>query len=164
MKINLIPVNVLCARTRVCGHVCELALAYVRIHTYVRTTHRLAMQMMIMVCAFCCVCARLRPCGVDRVRLGLQAFGSASAFNANISAWNTARTVDMSGVCAILAGGALRGADALGRCSMRRGYVCGNTADVRALAFVRVYVCARTCLRTRTPLDVCIFQRIHKDI
>ena len=41
--------------------------------------------------------------GVDRVWLGSQAFSSASAFNANIGAWNTARVVDMSGVCAVLA-------------------------------------------------------------
>jgi hypothetical protein len=38
--------------------------------------------------------------GVDRVRLGSQAFQSASAFNANIGAWNTASVYTLYAVCA----------------------------------------------------------------
>ena len=44
-------------------------------------------------------CERL-PAGVDRGWLGAQAFSSASAFNANIGAWNTAAVTTLSGVCA----------------------------------------------------------------
>ncbi len=38
------------------------------------------------------------PSAMDRVRLGSQAFGLASAFNANIGAWNTASVAVLSGV------------------------------------------------------------------
>ena len=44
-------------------------------------------------------CERV-PAGVDREWLGAQAFQSASAFNANIGAWNTAAVTTLSGVCA----------------------------------------------------------------
>ena len=56
------------------------------------------------------VCAWARPHPCRRVRalpaaaephgLGWQAFSSASAFNANIGAWNTARVASLSKVCA----------------------------------------------------------------
>ncbi len=39
---------------------------------------------------------------VHRVLLGAQAFYSASAFNANIGAWNTASVASLSYVCAAL--------------------------------------------------------------
>ncbi len=71
----------------------------------------------------CCVRARARACaraigrpriradacerlaaGVDRGWLGAQAFQSASAFNANIGAWNTASATTLSGVCAAFLG------------------------------------------------------------
>jgi hypothetical protein len=38
------------------------------------------------------------PSALDRAWLGSQAFGSASAFNANIGAWNTARVTDLTTV------------------------------------------------------------------
>ena len=44
-------------------------------------------------------CERL-PVGVDRGWLGAQAFRSASAFNANIGAWNTAAVTSLSEVYA----------------------------------------------------------------
>ncbi len=50
--------------------------------------------------------------------VGFQAFQSASAFIANIGAWNTASVTDLTTVCAVSARSA---ADALGRSSMRRG-------------------------------------------
>ena len=40
------------------------------------------------------------PVGVDRGWLGAQAFNSASAFNANIGAWNTASVTTLYYVCA----------------------------------------------------------------
>ncbi len=56
------------------------------------------------------VCARARPHPCQRMRalpataerrvLGSQAFYVASAFKANIGAWNTARVTDLSNVCA----------------------------------------------------------------
>ena len=62
-----------CARARACA----IALARIRADT----------------------CERV-PVGVDRGWLGAQAFYSASAFNANIGAWNTAAVTDLSWVCA----------------------------------------------------------------
>ena len=44
-------------------------------------------------------CERL-PVGVDRGWLGSQAFHSATAFNADIGAWNIARVTALSAVCA----------------------------------------------------------------
>ena len=44
-------------------------------------------------------CERL-PVGVDRGWLGAQAFRSASAFNADIGAWNTASVSNLIAVCA----------------------------------------------------------------
>ena len=44
-------------------------------------------------------CERV-PVGVDRGWLGAQAFQSASAFNANIGAWNTAAVTTLQWVCA----------------------------------------------------------------
>jgi surface protein len=41
---------------------------------------------------------RARSVGVDRGWLGSQAFKSASAFNANIGAWNTASVSNMFAV------------------------------------------------------------------
>ncbi len=75
------------------------------------------------------------PVGLDRVRLGAQAFYSASAFNANIGAWNTAAVTTLGSVCAAPGPAARTMADALGRASVRaRPVVRGGTADARARA------------------------------
>jgi surface protein len=74
-----------------------------------------------------------------RVWLGSQAFSSASAFNANIGAWNTASVTNLRDVCAAFgpggapppAGRARRVVDAA------RAVVRGGTADARARACVR---------------------------
>jgi hypothetical protein len=83
---------------------------------------------------------RARSVGVDRVRLGSQAFNMASAFNANIGVWNTAAVTSMAYVCAAF--GRRRATasvpDALGRSSMRRGR-CAR----------RHRRCARARVRTR---------------
>jgi surface protein len=91
---------------------------------------------------------RARSVGVDRGWLGSQAFGfqGASAFNADIGAWNTARVSNMLGVCAAFPAWAARlcKRDALGGCSMWRGPLCAAaTAD--ALARVCADVWARAC-------------------
>ena len=52
-------------------------------------------------------CERL-PAGVDRGWLGAQAFHRASAFNANIGAWNTASVSNMALVCAAFSARAAR--------------------------------------------------------
>ncbi len=95
----------------------------------------------------CCVRARARACvcdwaptnprrnvpalsvGVDCVRLGSQAFQSASAFNANIGAWNTASVTSLSGVWAAFfgPGGAPPRWDALGGSSKRHGPLMRKT-------------------------------------
>ena len=49
-------------------------------------------------------CERV-PVGVDRGWLGAQAFYSASAFNANIGAWNTASVTTLYQVCAAVGPG-----------------------------------------------------------
>ena len=46
---------------------------------------------------------RARSVGVDRGSLGSQAFYQASAFNADIGAWNTARVTSLSYVSAFSA-------------------------------------------------------------
>jgi hypothetical protein len=72
--------------------------------------------------------------GVDRVRLGSQAFYAASAFNADIGAWNTARVTTLLAVCAAFPARAARKhrRDTLGGSSVRRAVVRGGTADERA--------------------------------
>ena len=90
-------------------------------------------------CARACGCgfghARMRaeffPVCVDRVWLGAQAFQSASAFNANIGAWNTAAVTTLSYVCAAPGPAARTTADALGRASVRRGRLCAAAPPMR---------------------------------
>jgi surface protein len=57
-----------------------------------------------------CVNVRALSVGADCVWFGSQIFNYASAFNANIGAWNTASVTSMNSVCA-----AFGPADALGR-------------------------------------------------
>jgi surface protein len=61
-------------------------------------------------------------------------FQSASAFNANIGAWNTASVSNMDGVCAAPGPVACTTADALGGASMRRGRLCAAASPMRARA------------------------------
>jgi hypothetical protein len=95
---------------------------------------------------------RARSVGVDRMWLGSaagsQAFWSASAFNANIGAWNTASVTTLSYVCAAFSARAARhrGRDALGGVfDAARAVVPSGTADARAHVFcadVRARACA----------------------
>ncbi len=107
-----------------------------------------------------CACLRVRVCvpvgigayasasnraslfqRVDRVRLGLQAFYLAFAFNANIGAWNVASVSNMHEVCAAFGrrraiGGVHAGT--LGRSSMRRGRLCTAAPPIRARLHTRI--------------------------
>jgi surface protein len=65
---------------------------------------------------------------------GAQAFYSASAFNANIGAWNTASVTTLNYVCAAPGPAARTMADALGRASMPRGRLCAAAPPMRKLA------------------------------
>jgi surface protein len=70
---------------------------------------------------------------------GAQAFYGASAFNANIGAWNTARVTTLSSVCAARGPAARTMADALGRgFGAARPVVRGDTADDVARVRTRV--------------------------
>ncbi len=112
-------------------------------------------------------CARL-PSASTAGGLGAQAFQSASAFNANIGAWNTASVTTLESVCAALSGPAARhrGRDALGGSSVRRGPVCARACvcvDVWARACAGVHVCWYSCAYERRNIctDVYVYIHIH---
>ncbi len=84
---------------------------------------------------------------------GGQAFGSASAFNANIGAWNTASVTSLYFVCAASGPATRTMADALGRASMRRGRLFAAAPPMCA----RVRTRAGT--RLRRALDVGTYVR-----
>jgi hypothetical protein len=84
-------------------------------------------------------CERV-PSAVDRGWCGAQAFSAASAFNADIGAWNTAAVTSVKYVCAAFPARVPRhcGRDALGRVvGAARAVVRGGTADARARVSVR---------------------------
>ena len=102
---------------------------------------------------------------------GAQAFNSASAFNANIGAWNTAAVNTLYGVCAAPGPAARTMADALGRgFDAARPVVRGGTADARARAHTCRHALARglgcrygraearfdACIRIDTCRSVCV--------
>ena len=75
---------------------------------------------------------------------GAQAFNHASAFNANIGAWNTAAVTTLDRVCAASGPPARTTADALGRgVGAARPVVRGGTADARA----RAHTCRHSLAR-----------------
>ncbi len=82
--------------------------------------------------------ARAFPSAWTTCSFGAQAFRQASAFNANIGAWNTASVSEMAWVCAAFPARRRASAGVLGahgRASMQRGPLCaGATADARARA------------------------------
>ncbi len=98
-------------------------------------------------------CERV-PSAVDRGWFGSQMFTVASAFNADIGAWNTAAVMDLYGVCAAFsatggappqAGRARRVVDAA------RAVVRGGTADA-----ARACVYAQTCGHTHARMPTCV--------
>jgi hypothetical protein len=90
---------------------------------------------------------RASPCRSASTACGFgsQAFESASAFNANIGAWNTASVSSLSFVCAARGpGGAHYGGRARPGFDAARPVVRGGTADVTLDA----RACAHTCMRS----------------
>ncbi len=87
---------------------------------------------------------RASPCPLASTACGFgaQAFSYASAFNANIGAWNTARVTTLSNVCAAPGPAARTLADALGRASVRRGRLCAAAPPMRARACAHVQALA----------------------
>ena len=82
--------------------------------------------------------------GIDRVWFGSQAFAGASAFNADIGAWNTAAVNSLSYVCAAFGPAARhRGGRAQSGCGAVR---CGAALVRDGAADAR----ARMCVRTHT--------------
>ncbi len=96
---------------------------------------------------------RAPSAGIDRVWLGLQVLNGASAFNANIGAWDTASVTELSGVCAAFSARAAhhRGRDKLGGVvDAARAVMRGGAADARALVF-----CADVWARACAGVPVC---------
>jgi hypothetical protein len=111
---------------------------------------------------------------------GAQAFLSASAFSANIGAWNTACVTNLYQVCAAPGPAARTMAAALGRASVRRGPLCAaappmrrrvpTRAGTRLLGSLGVgsaarrggsthatrYICIRICKYIYTSVCVCV--------
>jgi hypothetical protein len=91
--------------------------------------------------------------GVDCGRLGSQAFQQASAFNANIGAWNTASVSNMILVCAAFtarAGAPPRAGRARRVVDATRAVVRGGAADARAR------VCAPMCGHAHARVSTCV--------
>jgi hypothetical protein len=78
--------------------------------------------------------------GVDRGLLGSQAFQSASAFNANIGAWNIARVTTLPNVCAAYSARAARHRGGMRSACLRCGAAAVRlgTADARACSRTHV--------------------------
>ncbi len=109
-----------------------------------------------------------RSVAVDRGWLGAQAFQYASAFNADIGAWNTASITLLANVCAAFPARAARHRrrDVLGGTSMRRGQWCAaaTTMPARARAqpcgpaHARVCTCVGIAARRKTGyMYVCMY-------
>jgi hypothetical protein len=107
------------------------------------------------------------PCvGIDRAWLGSQAFQFASAFNANIGAWNTASIATLQEVSAASPARAAHHGrrDALGGSSVRRGPLCAAGPLKRARvcsqmcghAHARVSPCVGIAVRSKDGLHVCM--------
>ncbi len=133
----------------VCARVCGLVL---RARPKAETLHR----------------ASPCPSAWTACGFGAQAFGSllASAFNANIGAWNIARVTTLDYVCATPGpGGAHYGGRARPGFGAARPVVRGGTADVRAHAHTCRHSLARGlgCRygRPEGRLDTCIRTYIH---
>ena len=127
------------------------AHSYIPAHSYVEDqcvrapqTHARARA---CACAFGCPGIRAEPCepfpsAWIACGFGAQAFYGASAFNANIGAWNTASVTTLEAVCAAFRpGGAQYGGRARPGFDAARPVVRGGTADARA--------CAHTYRHTR---------------
>ncbi len=89
------------------------------------------------------------PSALDRVWLGSQAFGGASAFNANIGVWNTARVTDLTRVC-VASGPAARTAARTAHCGGRARPLSDAARPLCAAAPpMHAHSCVGTRLRGR---------------
>jgi surface protein len=149
------------ARAQTCGHAHSRMSTCVGIAARSKDGLHVCMDMYVYIRAASvrarvCVCdwarthprrrMRARSVGVDRGWLGSQAFNGASAFNADIGAWNTASVTSLGNVCAALSArrrGSASGTRSAGvRCGAGR---CARRRRRCALACVRADVSARAC-------------------
>jgi hypothetical protein len=130
-----LSVNVRNGQRYVCVHQCAMVMDRLCAHGLEGSCCGLGLQPETRNRASLCPSA-WTACG-----FGAQAFNSASAFNANIGAWNTVRVTTLVNVCAAPGPAARTTADALGRASMRNGRLCAAAPPMRA----RV---AHTCRRS----------------
>jgi hypothetical protein len=168
------------------AYTCSIQLSvYVRIGRGYVCVHLCAM-VMDRLCAHAsagsCCALGLKPETLNRASpypwtacgFGAQAFYKASAFNANIGAWNTASITTLASVCAA-PGPAARTMAGRARPGLRCGVrpvVRGGTADARARAHTCRPSLARglgcrygraegrfdTCIRIYTYRRVCVLQ------
>jgi hypothetical protein len=102
------------------------------------------------VCARECISVRALSVGVDGVRFGSQVFSGASAFNADIGAWNTARITTLDSVCAAFGPAARhRGGRARPVVDVARP-LCAAAPPMRA----RAHECARAPTYRHSHADV----------
>jgi surface protein len=106
---------------------------------------------------------RARSVGVDRGWLGAQVFNGASAFNANIGAWNTAAVTTLSYVCAAFSARAARhhGRDALGGVFDAARAVARVCAQTCGHAHARASACAGIAARSKDGLYVCVYMYVY---
>ncbi len=130
-------VHVRIGRGYVCAHQCAMVMDRLCAHALAGSGCGLGLKPETLNRASLCPSA-WTTCG-----FGAQAFNSASAFNANIGAWNTASVSNMAYVCAARGPAARSMADELGRAlNAARPVVRGGTADARAR---RAHVSALAC-------------------
>jgi hypothetical protein len=128
-----VSVYVRIGRGDVCVHQCAIGMDRLCAHALAGSCCGLGLRPETLNCASPCLSA-WTACG-----FGAQAFNSASAFNANIGAWNTAAVVSLFLVCAAPGPAARTMADALGRgFDAARPVVCGGTR-VRTRAGTRLH-------------------------
>jgi hypothetical protein len=129
-----LSVYVRTGRRYVCVHQCAVRMDRLCAHALAGSCSGLGLKPEPLNRASPCPSAST-ACG-----FGTQAFGGASAFNANIGAWNTARVFTLSYVCAAPGRGVHYGGRARPGFGVARPVVRGGTADARA--------CAHTCMRS----------------
>jgi hypothetical protein len=96
---------------------------------------------------------------------GAQAFYSASAFNANIGAWNTAAVTTLNQVCAAPGpGGAHYGGTRSAGASMRRGPLCTAAPPMRACVRTRAGTRLRGALGVGTAARRGGSMRVSEDV
>jgi hypothetical protein len=121
-----LSVHVRIGRGYVCVHQCAMGMDRLCAHALAGSCCGLGLKPETLNRASPCPSA-WTVCG-----FGAQAFHQASAFNANIGAWNTAAVPTLYQVCAAPGPAARTMADALGRASVRRGRLCAAAPPMRA--------------------------------